>query len=112
MHRLHVNENHLSTIDLITISIFLRYEYFGKGFGYGYYNNLYQDCGITIREPTDHDFGIWRCLVNIKDKSMHEGSILHVKSEPDASRKVTIESKVYVQQGSSFKVIYIKQNIN
>lgn len=84
----------------------ISYEYNGTGFLKESTNGLPKkaECGLTIRDPLPHDYGLWTCSMR-KKNAITRGRINVVDPKKKSIAEAIIShSAVYVKRGDSFTV--------
>ncbi|XP_034935628.1 uncharacterized protein [Chelonus insularis] len=79
-----------------------RYEYYGNGYKQ-YLPNEETDteCGLTIRQPINEDFGVWKCSFGHRGKIMSAYVSLDDEFNPNY---ILPSENIYAKRGDDFKI--------
>ncbi|XP_015115511.1 uncharacterized protein LOC107040088 [Diachasma alloeum] len=91
------------------------YEYYGRGFTKEPRGASPKraECGLTIREPSPHDYGVWKCsmkkfhesnMKKLKEASIHGLIDVPNPKQKDLTGDIVSSPAVYVKRGDPFTI--------
>ncbi|XP_034935694.1 uncharacterized protein [Chelonus insularis] len=78
-----------------------KYEYYGNGYKRSSRGG-YSDCGITIRQPSADDFGMWKCSLGLAGKVL--SALVPVRDNQTYNGDKFISERTYIKRGNELTV--------
>ncbi|XP_043270565.1 uncharacterized protein [Venturia canescens] len=82
------------------------YSYYGDGYKDDTESRYYADCGITIHNPSDDDFGLWNCEMGVQQGNSVEtrGTVIEVNKSRSGRSYNVKSSDVIVKRGETYSI--------